>query len=87
VKERIEELAVSVYTHVAGDGLIDAIEKVIAAAVNEALELAARECARIAGENEMRGHMLNEALDTGMHIQGSVIGRDCAAAIRKMKVQ
>jgi len=71
VKERIEELAtVIAYQHCDAGADQNAIESVITTAVNEALELASRECDQTAKRSERDLH-------------GSV---RCAAAIRKLKV-
>jgi hypothetical protein len=79
VKDRIEELAFITTGRVAGNKNVSAVEKMISEtitlAVNEALELAARECDSIAWSNNNTAMLGPEYNST-----------KCAAAIRKLKV-
>jgi hypothetical protein len=80
VKDRIEELAFITTGRVAGNKNVSAVEKMISEtitlAVNEALELAAKECDKLAWSNK----------NTAMLGPENNCVR-CAEAIRKLKVK
>lgn len=80
MKERIEKLAAQAHWQ-HGDNLPH-IQLAITTAVNEALELAAREC-----DTEKEKHVMSKYAREGDCLNARQVARSCAATIRKLKVE
>jgi len=78
VKERIdiEQLAMRIYMDQGGEPSMELRCEVITAAVNEALEMAAKECEK---------EHLQEPTDSADDVAYDMAVNDCAEAIRKLK--
>ena len=84
MRERIEELAQQIYKDEGGMPSLELRCKVLTTAVNEAIELAARECEK-RGDARVNKWGGTELEDSSKSDAWECV--QCAAAIRKLKVE